>query len=85
MFPKTFRASYTVERRRKIVPVERTGVYENARLPIFVRRTVSADRRPNLICLTATARTMSDEYVGLGIESFTYTVLPPYTHYRYIQ
>jgi len=70
MFPKTFRVSDIVEWRWKIVAGERTGVYENAHLPISVRQrglmywAVSADRRPDLIWFTATSRTMSEEYVG---------------------
>jgi len=71
MFPKTFRVS-DIYYNGVMVEDRSRPAYENARLPISVRQrglmywAVSANRRPDLIWLTATAHTMSVEYVGHG-------------------
>jgi hypothetical protein len=69
MFPKTFESVMQWSEGGRLFQA-RGPAYEKARLPISVRQrglmywAVLADRRPDLVWLTATARVMSAEYVG---------------------
>jgi len=69
MFPKTFRVSDTVEWRWKIVPGERTGVWEHTLADLSATKQLNvlsgvggSQTGPHLV--DGEARTMSEKYVG---------------------